>query len=1127
METRSGGSCPATPGQRCSLLSFSVIIQPAPSEPRPLASIKAPVRAGYRMVQFLGRPCLLAPVLASVMQMLVMQALQILASCVRRTPVAAATLILAMGQADAATPSAAQQTSSTRAANAAIDRIIDRAPPDGTFLRIETGVHAAAVRRIAVSPDRRRLLTASDDKTARVWDLADGSLLGILRARIGAGETGRLYGAAIHPTEDLVAIGGSTGSEAGKGHRILLHKLSSVSAVADFDARGGDIKKLAWSTDGSLLFAAYAGDNAVRAFDRRGTLRFEQRLQGPAYGLATSATGLVAVASFDGGVTLLRAAGGRVSEQARLVTGDRQPVGVAFSPDGGRLVVGYNTPGAAPEVFDVASARSMARLESPPLAEGNRMTVAWSADGSRIAVGGTGHQQRLGFPVFVHDASTLKVVGQFDLARDSILDLAPIDGQRFAWGAFDGSWGVIDRDKVALTVNPAIPDLREPSALLVSDDAQRVAWNLSYDRDPVQFDFRKRALEAGAPGRGLSAARTSAGFFSRNRWQNVPDPVVSGKPILMEAGELSRALANFATGGDTMLATSRHLMRIDASGAVRWRVRLGVEARAVVVAADDRVVVTGMADGSLRWWQAENGKTLLTLLATRDGKWIAWTPEGYFDASTGADRLIGWAVNRDDRSTADFHSVARFRERFNRPAEIDEILRRIAPPSASTTASTAAAPVPPSPASSTQSGRARPAPVAETPIAAPRTFPPVLEPVNGEPVRRNGQRWQIPFTLRSADPKAEVEVRIDGRPTRLAAVELGAVSNDARRGVVVIEMPGKGSLVQLLAKNASGVSEPLTIAAPPAAAPTITAPTITAPTITAPAIAAPAIPAPTTTAPTATTAPTTAAALAAATQGPAGPGVPAQASPAKPRLFVLSIGISKYQRPEYALGLAAKDASDFARQLGQQKGRIYREVITRELVDQGASRSAVLAGLEWLSDSVTPDDVGIVFMAGHGVNAKDGVYYFLPWEANLAALAKTAVSESALRSTLGKMRGKALLFVDTCFGGDALSKAGSSELARVANDLSSEENGVIVFASSSSRQLSEENDAWGNGAFTKAVIAGLAGKADLNRSGRVTVKGLDFYVSEEVRRLTEGRQTPVSISPRGIADFTIARSGAT
>ena len=260
-----------------------------------------------------------------------------------------------------------------------------------------------------------------------------------------------------------------------------------------------------------------------------------------------------------------------------------------------------------------------------------------------------------------------------------------------------------------------------------------------------------------------------------------------------------------------------------------------------------------------------------------------------------------------------------------------------------------------------------------------------------------------------------------------------------------------------------------------------------------------------------------------ATGGATQPRPPAGAAP---RLFVLAIGISEYLNPEYRLGLAAKDARDFAQAMARQTGRLYNDVSVRALTDGEATRAAVLENLQWLSANVGPRDVGVMFFAGHGLNANDQQYYFLPHDADHERLAQTAVSDEELRKALARMRGKALLFVDTCFGGSALSRAGSSEIARMANNLSSAENGIVVFASSSGRQLSEEHDDWGNGAFTKAVLAGLEGKADLTGSGRVTFKGLDFYVSEEVRKLTQGRQTPVTISPTGVPDFALARVGA-
>ena len=243
---------------------------------------------------------------------------------------------------------------------------------------------------------------------------------------------------------------------------------------------------------------------------------------------------------------------------------------------------------------------------------------------------------------------------------------------------------------------------------------------------------------------------------------------------------------------------------------------------------------------------------------------------------------------------------------------------------------------------------------------------------------------------------------------------------------------------------------------------------------------------------------------------------------------MLAIGISNYKRAEYKLGLAAKDAGDFAAALKTQAGKLYRDVQTRTLVDGEATRLAIIANLKWLSDTVGPGDIGMLFLAGHGINAQTGQYYFVPYEGSHEQLEQTGLPESAIRDTLGRMRGKALFFVDTCFGGNVVGNfaTASRELARMANDLAAAENGVVVFASSSGKQLSEENDAWGNGAFTKAVLAGLSGGADLTRTGRITFKGLDFYVSEEVRKLTEGRQTPVTISPIGVPDFAIARLGA-
>ena len=150
---------------------------------------------------------------------------------------------------------------------------------------------------------------------------------------------------------------------------------------------------------------------------------------------------------------------------------------------------------------------------------------------------------------------------------------------------------------------------------------------------------------------------------------------------------------------------------------------------------------------------------------------------------------------------------------------------------------------------------------------------------------------------------------------------------------------------------------------------------------------------------------------------------------------------------------------------------------------------------------------------------------FLPVNADPDKLKRTGVTMSDFRSTLASLTGKSVFFLDTCHAGNVLGparKGGADDVTAVINDLVSAENGVVVFSSSTGRQFSLEDRAWGNGAFAKAVIEGLNGKADFQKTGRITFKMLDLYVSDRVKELTRGAQSPVTQAPGGVPDFPLA-----
>ena len=93
-------------------------------------------------------------------------------------------------------------------ASGALNDAIKACPDQRPFLRIETGMHTAATKRVGVDASCRLLATASDDKTVRIWSLPDGKLQRIVRLPIGEGNAGKVFATALSPDGRWLAAGG-------------------------------------------------------------------------------------------------------------------------------------------------------------------------------------------------------------------------------------------------------------------------------------------------------------------------------------------------------------------------------------------------------------------------------------------------------------------------------------------------------------------------------------------------------------------------------------------------------------------------------------------------------------------------------------------------------------------------------------------------------------------------------------------------------------------------------------------------------------------------------------------------------------------------------------------------------
>ncbi|MDO8418734.1 MAG: caspase family protein [Rubrivivax sp.] len=990
------------------------------------------------------------------------------------------------------------------------------------FLRIEATHHTALVRRIAVSPDDALVATVGDDKTGRIWRASDRRLLATLRLPIGDGDTGRLYGAAFSPDGQELAVAGTTGDLPG-GHRISIFGAGHGNLLRTLPLDAGNVVRLLWTHSGNHLVACLSGNHGVRILSRDGHQVLSEDFSAPCYGLAELADGSILASGYDGLIRHYRPQPGRWQAANTIRTEGKDPRSIAVSPDGRYFAVGYASRlpsgSVAVDVFDVASLTLARRLSFTDLAsdQAGLGSVAWSGDGRVIAAAGRatgnpGYKPRMILKRVTWPQGSVQ--SDF-IATDTVQDLASRGRHDFAVAA-NGTWALVPAEGPISPLGASVLDMRGPDGLAVDATADTVSFAAQAWSGPHQFSLRKRELLPGVAEGTTGPQRFSFGL-TLSQWQDRLQPVIAGRPVPMEAGEISRAAAVLPDASAVVLGTSRTLRRFDRQGDTVWSIRTPSEVTAVHTSRDGRVVVSTQMDGTVRWWRATDGLSLLNLYASIDGQWVLWTEEGYYDTAPGAERLFGWHVNSDDGRSADFHAAGAFRDTYHRPDVIDRVLDTLDPRQALTLADQRRR-------VQTPDGAVTAAVPATVPQPPPRRLPPVLSVFTQRALQTEARELRLDFALRAGDqPVDAIVARIDGRAADLTELQMPARQDGQAIGHVMLRVRESSAEVMLLAKAGEQYSEPVFVAwsrrpeqppTPPVlgrlpAAPAPASMGTVAPLSLSPALYGLTLPAPSPV--PVLSAPSVA------------PNVLIRPIRRTQKLFLVAIGVSEYADKGNSLEFPAKDAGDFARLMAAQSGRMYARVESRVLTDRDARRPAVLDALHWLRRSVGPEDTAMLFIAGHGLNDGQGRYRFLTHEADVARLDQTSISEGELRSALAALPGRAMLFVDTCHAGNALgsSLALSKEISRLANSLSATENGVIVFSASTGRQEAVETAKWGNGAFTRALLQGLQGAADFRKDGVVTHQGLSYFLSREVKELTSGRQTPVTAIPMGMIDFPL------
>jgi len=244
--------------------------------------------------------------------------------------------------------------------------------------------------------------------------------------------------------------------------------------------------------------------------------------------------------------------------------------------------------------------------------------------------------------------------------------------------------------------------------------------------------------------------------------------------------------------------------------------------------------------------------------------------------------------------------------------------------------------------------------------------------------------------------------------------------------------------------------------------------------------------------------------------------------------FALVVGIDRYQHLSVPrLEFAAADAYALARQF-QLPGLGPYGLPEANLIllrDSEATRMTILESLDQLAGRSGPDDLVLIYFAGHGAaeaarrggDSDDGLRkYLVPYDVDLEDLKRTAIDFSALSENIERLRSRRVLMIfDCCYSGAAGGRTIPMPGVRTTPEIGTEYlekvsgKGRMVFTACTGKELAKENRDFGHGVFTHFLLEGLGGKADFKGDRRVDAEELWMFAQRETVRATNGEQSPV------------------
>lgn len=542
-------------------------------------------------------------------------------------------------------------------------------PPAYPMADVDLNAHIDRTTGIDFDPKRNWLVTASDDRSIRVWDAANGRLVRTIWVPRDERKDGELYALSIDPGTTTAAVGGWTGYDWDGSMSIYVVNLETgkfIGRIRGFEER---ITSLAYSRDGSKLAVMLLNGHLLVLSVPGYKVESDSKLcKTTSYRVDFGPQNHLVANCFDGYVRLYDENLHLLAK--REILPGKRPGAVRFSPDGKLIAVGFFDSNQV-QVVD-ASTLETAYAPDTSAAKGMPLfAVEWSQDGSTLYAAGdlkrNGH-----YRIIRWDKGGKGPPVEFDASTKRMLRLRALPNGALAYTSMEHGVVVVEADdKARFDDRPSLYDYQwQQTRLLVSENGKTVAFGVDHEGKRFGvFSLERRSLAiVSHPDPALRPPLVKYPGLDVTDWHKSYHPKFNGRPIKLAGEQQSHSLAIDRKGRFFVLGLDSELRAYNPDGSVRWSVYPSSGPYTVNLSGDGTLVVAGCQDGTIRWYRAKDGKRILSLFPHGDGKdWVAWTPTGHFMSSPNGDRYIGWQLNNGPDKAADFYSAWQFERVLYRP----------------------------------------------------------------------------------------------------------------------------------------------------------------------------------------------------------------------------------------------------------------------------------------------------------------------------------------------------------------------------------------------------------------------------------------------------------------------------